>query len=93
MIRVQTLLMVFVTLETAHITSKKEPITLGYEHDDPKKHVFSPYMKALGGLAEYIFSPVNSVGHLTNITLPRRGDPEHILTRQNTCARFVYEAG
>ena len=29
-------------------TCKKEPISLVYKHDHPKKHVFSLYMKALG---------------------------------------------
>ena len=32
--------MVFVTLETPHTTSKKEPIPLGYKHDDPKNTRF-----------------------------------------------------
>ena len=37
---VRNTVMVFVTLETTHTTSKKEPIPLEYEHDDPKKHAF-----------------------------------------------------
>ena len=37
----------FLTLEMKQPTSKKEPIPLGYKHDDPKKHL-SSYMKALG---------------------------------------------
>ena len=40
------------TLEPTHTTSKKEPIPLGYKHDDPKKHVF-PLNKAL-----YVSAPI-----------------------------------
>ena len=31
-----------------YTTSEKEPIPLVYKHDDPKKHLLYPYMKALG---------------------------------------------
>ena len=36
------------TLEWGHTRSEKEPGVLGYKHRSPKKHGFSPYMKALG---------------------------------------------
>ena len=42
--------MVFVTLEVTDPYKNEEPIPLGYKHDDPKKHAFSAYMKALGVL-------------------------------------------
>ena len=47
-IYIKNALMQFLTLETTHTTSEKEPIPLVYKHDNPKKHVFSPYIKTLG---------------------------------------------
>ena len=55
--------MVFVTLETTYTTSQKEPIPLGYKHDDPKKRAFSVpwkhywcYLATINGAVEWFFS-------------------------------------
>ena len=68
--------MVFVTLETSYTRSKKEPIRLVYKlDDDPKKHVFSPYMKALGNKPKKVIRKIVSKNFRLFLNIMYLGTP------------------
>ena len=65
---IRNTLMIFVTLETIHTISEKEPMVLGYKHDASKQNIFpfdetdyTCFFSTPPGDFEFLFQPCHTI--------------------------------